>query len=121
APPPPEPPRTINLEIQFDRDKADIKPIYHARIQEVADFMTAYPDATALIEGHTCNLGSAAYNMNLSFRRAESVKTYLIDRFGIDAARLDARGYGLTRPIASNATEAGRSQNRRVIAIVAQD
>ncbi len=120
-PPPPAPPRTINLQVQFDRDKADIKPIYHARIQEVADFMTAYPDADAVIEGHTCSLGSAAYNMNLSFRRAESVKRYLVDRFGIDPARLETRGYGLTRPIASNATEAGRIQNRRVIAIVVQD
>lgn len=118
APPPPAPLKTINLAIQFDFDKATVKPVYHGRIQEVADFMKEHPDTIALIEGHTCNIGSEAYNMNLSFRRANSVKNYLIENFGIDAARLDTRGYGVTRPTASNGTAEGRRQNRRVIVIV---
>lgn len=119
--PPPEPLKTIKLDIQFDLDKAVVKPVYHDRIREVADFMKAHPDTVAEIEGHTCNLGSAAYNMNLSFRRADSVKSYLTEKFGIDAARLDAKGYGLTRPIASNATKEGRRRNRRVVVIVIQE
>ena len=119
--PPPEPLKTINLDIQFDLNKAVVKPVYHDRIREVADFMNEHPDTVAVIEGHTCNLGSAAYNMNLSFRRAESVKSYLTEKFGINADRLDAKGYGLTRPIASNATEEGRRQNRRVVVIVIQE
>jgi OOP family OmpA-OmpF porin len=80
--------------------------------------MKAYPKTTAVIEGHTDNVGSAEYNQKLSQARANSVRQYLIDNFGIKASRLSAIGYGLTKPIASNDTEEGRQKNRRVQVVV---
>jgi OOP family OmpA-OmpF porin len=124
APPPPATPvplRTINLDIRFEFDSAVVHPEYHDRIRDIAEFMKAHPDTTAVIEGHTCSIGSPAYNMKLSLRRATSVKNYLVERFGIEDARLDAKGYGLTTPIASNTTATGRRQNRRVIVIIFQE
>jgi outer membrane protein OmpA-like peptidoglycan-associated protein len=66
------------------------------------------------IVGHTDNVGAAAANLKLSRDRAASVKTYLVQTFGIDEARLTAAGFGDTKPVASNQTEDGRAQNRRV-------
>jgi len=74
-----------------------------------------------VIEGHTDNVGSAAYNQKLSQRRADSVRKYLIDNYNIDPDRIDAMGYGEEKPIASNDTEAGRSQNRRIQAVLSAE
>ncbi|AJE02261.1 outer membrane beta-barrel domain-containing protein [Geobacter pickeringii] len=109
---------SIDLKIEFDTDKAVVKAKYNDEIKRVADFMTQYPETKAVIEGHTDNKGSAAYNLKLSERRAAAVRAYLIEKFGIDASRVAAKGYGLTKPIADNATEAGRQKNRRVIAVI---
>ncbi len=108
--------KSIRFNIEFDPDKAEIKPIYHDQIQQVADFLKTYPETEMVIEGHTDNVGPADYNLKLSQRRAESVKRFLIDNFGIGSNRLKAKGYGEKRRIASNATQAGRQRNRRVIA-----
>ncbi len=109
---------SIDLKIQFDLDKSDIRPEYHAHIKKLGDFMKSYPQTHADIEGHTCNIGTARYNFNLSWRRAESVKSYLVKNFGIDPSRIRTFGFGLTRPIADNSTEEGRIRNRRVIVVV---
>ncbi|MFH2203858.1 MAG: OmpA family protein [Elusimicrobiota bacterium] len=106
----------ITLNVEFDTDKSEVKEQFRGRIKKVADFMQAYPDTTAEIEGHTDNVGDAAYNRALSGRRAESVMSYLIEEFEIKEERLSAVGYGPDQPVASNATKAGRSQNRRVVA-----
>lgn len=111
---------TINLDIQFDRDKSIIKSEYHERLRKVADFLKANPDTVAIIEGHTCTLASADYNLKLSWRRANAVRDHLI-RLGIPKGQLKARGYGMTRPIADNATEEGRMKNRRVVVVVVKD
>lgn len=108
----------INMKIEFDLDKAEVKPIYRDSLKKVADFMKQYPQTHAVVEGHTCNLASAAYNLKLSQERANNVRNYLIREFGIAPERLEARGYGLTRPIADNGTEEGRQENRRVMIIV---
>ena len=70
------------------------------------------------LEGHTCNMGSEAYNKSLSKRRAESVKRYLVKKFKIDPSRLDTVGYDFSRPLESNDTKAGREANRRVMATI---
>jgi len=106
----------IILNIEFDFDKADIKPQYHDDIKKVADCMTEYPDTTAVIEGHTDNKGDEAYNLKLSQMRAEAVMQYLIDEFGVAPERLTAKGFGESQPIADNSTEEGRQKNRRVYA-----
>ena len=123
-PPPPPPPApmkekvTISLNVEFDTNKAIVKDKYYDEIKRVADFMKEFPDTTCEIGGHTDNVASAAYNQKLSEKRANSVRQYLIDKFGIDGSRLTAAGYGLTEPIASNDTAEGRQQNRRVDAVM---
>ncbi len=109
---------SISLLIEFDTNKADIKPQYHDEIAKVGDFMNKYTETTAVIEGHTDNIGGKTYNEKLSQRRAESVRKYLIEKFGIAASRLSAKGYGFSRPIADNATPEGRQKNRRIEASI---
>jgi OOP family OmpA-OmpF porin len=109
---------TITLDVEFDTSKAIVKDEYRNEIKKVADFMKTYPNTTAVIEGHTDNVDTAEYNQKLSEARANSVRQYLIDNFGIKASRLTAVGYGETKPIASNKTEEGRQKNRRVQAVI---
>ena len=108
----------VSLNIEFDINKADIRPQYRDEVAKVGDFMKKYPTTTAVIEGYTDEVGSDDYNMQLSQRRAESVVKSLEENFGIDPSRLSAKGYGKTRPIADNATDAGRQKNRRINAII---
>jgi len=107
---------SITLLVEFDFDKAVVKPQYHGDIEKVANFLKAYPKTTGELEGHTDSIGTEEYNMKLSMRRAESVKKYLVEKFNIDGSRLSTVGYGEARPVASNKTDAGRQKNRRVVA-----
>ncbi|MRR58772.1 MAG: OmpA family protein [Deltaproteobacteria bacterium] len=108
----------ITLNVQFDIDKYDVKAQYRDDIARVADFMKKYPASTAVIEGHTDDVGTEEYNMTLSQRRAESVMKYLVDNFGIEQSRLSAKGYGKTRPVSDNTTTEGRIKNRRIEAVI---
>lgn len=112
---------TIALDVEFDTAKAVVKKKYHNDIKKVADFMKGHPVATAVIEGYTDNVDkfkNPENNIKLSQTRADSVRQYLIDNFGIDASRLTAVGYGPNKPIASNDTKKGRQKNRRVQAVI---
>jgi OOP family OmpA-OmpF porin len=104
------------LKILFDFDSAELRPESIDELERVVKFMGDVPFATVLIEGHTDSIGSDAYNMGLSDRRAKAVFDYLSSR-GVNPARMSSVGYGETRPIADNATEEGRQQNRRVMLI----
>ena len=104
--------------MEYDICRADIRPEYHDEVAKVGDFMKKYPTTTAVIEGHTDNVGSAAYNMKLSQERAQAVVDYLVQNFGIDRSRLSAKGYGNTRRIAYNNTPEGRQKNRRIDAVI---
>jgi len=106
------------LNIQFDTNKAMGKDQYIAELAELADVMKTYGDLDVMIEGHTDSVDTDDFNMKLSQKRADSVKNYLVTKFGIAASRLDAKGYGETRPIADNNTKEGRQANRRVEAAV---
>lgn len=110
----------IKMDIKFDFDKSVVKPAFYPELQKVGDFMRNYPYARAVVEGHTDSVGSDAYNQKLSERRVNAVREALISRFGISADRLTAIGYGEARPIASNATDAGRQENRRVVAVLSE-
>lgn len=104
---------SITLIVQFDTDKADVTPKYHNDVKRVADFMSKYPSTSAVIEGHTDNVGKAVVNVKLSHRRAANIKAYLAEKFGIDRSRIRAIGYSYQKPIASNKTAEGRKKNRR--------
>ncbi len=100
--------------IQFDFNQATIKAESEAALKEVGELLKQQPDLKLRIQGHTDNVGKAAYNLDLSRKRADSVKTFLTQNFQIDASRLTTEGFGDTKPIAKNDTEQGRAQNRRV-------
>jgi OOP family OmpA-OmpF porin len=109
---------TITLAVEFDFDKAEIRNKYYSHLKKVAEFLKKYPDTDAVIEGHTDSEGPYEYNLMLSQKRANSVRKYLIDQFDVPHWRLDAKGYGESRPIADNSTSAGRQSNRRVTAVI---
>lgn len=104
---------SVTLVVQFDTDKADVTPKYHNDVKGIADFMSKYPSTSAVIEGHTDNVGKAVVNVKLSHRRAANIKAYLAEKFGIDRSRIRAIGYSYQKPIASNKTAEGRQKNRR--------
>ncbi len=99
--------------IFFDFDKAELKPESFPELNRLAKILKEYPDTKVEVSGHTCSIGTEAYNLDLSNRRAQSVVNYLIS-VGCDGANLISRGYGESKPIASNETEEERAQNRRV-------
>lgn len=103
----------VDMRLNFDVDKYQIKPEMVSEIAKVAEFLRQYPGVNAQIQGHTDSTGSNQYNQGLSERRAGAVKDYLINNFGIDGSRLSAVGYGEERPIADNSTAEGRALNRR--------
>jgi len=109
---------SIDLEVLFDTNKADIKAGSMPEIQRVADFMYTYPKSTAVIEGHTDDRGEASYNQDLSQRRADAVRGVLVNEMDVEAGRVTAKGYGEDQPRASNDTRDGRQQNRRVTAVI---
>lgn len=104
----------FTLQIEFDFDKADIRPEYHDQIAKAADFVKKYPETKILVAGHTDSIGEEAYNKALSMKRAEALESYMVANFGINAEQLFPRGYGENRPVASNDTDEGRQANRRV-------
>lgn len=107
------------LDIQFEVNNSEIQREELERLLAVGVFMKKYPDTTAVIEGHTDNVGSAASNKRLSQQRADSVVRYLINNQQIPAARLSAVGYGDARPVADNNSEKGKRMNRRINTVIA--
>jgi outer membrane protein OmpA-like peptidoglycan-associated protein len=103
----------ITLNVQFDIGKATIKPKYHNDIKIVADIMSKYPSTVAVIEGHTDDVGKEVVNVKLSYQRAENIRAYLAEKFGIDRSRIKVIGYDYQQPIVSNKTPEGRQKNRR--------
>jgi len=112
------PPVSFLLNVQFDFDKDTIRQDATDNLDEVGGFLATHPKIAITLEGHTCDMGSERHNSSLSRQRAESVKRYMVRKFHIDPARLTTVGYGFSRPVASNATEKGRQQNRRVMATI---
>ena len=100
--------------IHFDVASARIQPQSESVIREIALVLRSHPAWHMRVEGYTDSDGGAAYNLGLSRRRAQSVVNDLIAHYGIARTRLKAEGYGLTRPVASNGTDAGKALNRRV-------
>lgn len=105
--------KIITHGINFDVDKATIKPESMGTLNMIVSVMTNNPDIKFEIDGHTDNSGAAAHNLDLSQQRADAVKTQLVS-MGIDASRLSTRGFGDTKPISDNDTPEGKANNRRV-------
>ena len=115
-PPPPPPPvkqKLILRGVHFDFNKSNIRPADAAVLDEAVATLKANPNTRIDVNGYTDAVGSEAYNLKLSQRRADSVASYL-EQQGIPASQLVPQGYGKTNFVASNSTDDGRAQNRRV-------
>jgi outer membrane protein OmpA-like peptidoglycan-associated protein len=100
--------------IYFDVDRANLRPESKGTLDEVAKLLKADPSLKLEVAGHTDNTGSAAHNMQLSSERAAAVVNALVATYGIDRGRLQAKGYGDSKPVAPNDIEPNRAKNRRV-------
>jgi outer membrane protein OmpA-like peptidoglycan-associated protein len=114
VPPPPVPGEKLATigAAHFDFDKAVLKPSGRAALDGVVKTLNTHRTVGVYVNGYTDSVGSDAYNLALSKRRADAVKAYLVEQ-GISSGRIETRGFGKSDPIASNATEAGRAANRR--------
>ncbi|BCR05561.1 type II secretion system protein [Desulfuromonas versatilis] len=92
-----------------------IPPEFETKLEEIAALAKSHPASRVLIEGHTDNVGPEAVNLRISRQRALEVRRVLLERFGLDPARVEARGYGEQRPVDENSTQEGRHRNRRVV------
>src|SRR5438270_11713018 len=127
APPPPPPPAaapaakpkpvaekiTFAADVLFDFDKATLKPEGKSKLDELAGKVKDINLEVVIAIGHTDSIGADAYNQNLSVKRAESVKAYLVSK-GVEPNRVYTEGKGEKQPVASNKTKDGRQKNRRV-------
>ena len=107
---------SVNIRVEFDVDKSTIRPEYQPYLDELGKALTSPELAgkSVVLAGHTDNSGDTAYNQRLSEQRAAAVKAYLVQKFGLDAARILTRGYGESRPVAPNDTPQNKQRNRRV-------
>jgi outer membrane protein OmpA-like peptidoglycan-associated protein len=104
-------------DVLFDTGKAELNPGAARKLDQLAQFLTEHPDRRIQIDGYTDSIGTDSYNLDLSQRRANAVKSALQVR-GIDATRIATQGYGKEFPVASNADSGGRQLNRRVEVII---
>jgi outer membrane protein OmpA-like peptidoglycan-associated protein len=103
----------VRLEnVFFATGSYELKPESKVELNEVVEFLNNNPAVRIMLEGHTDNVGSEAYNTELSENRAKSVYKYLVNQ-GVDARRLEYKGYGFSQPVYTNETEEGRAGNRR--------
>jgi len=109
---------TMALEMEFDRDKADVKPQYADELRNVADFLKANPNVTATVEGHTANMTTEELAMEMSQRRAQNVVNYLVDNLGVSRSQLSTAAFGESRRFAYNTSLEGQQENRRVNIII---
>ena len=107
-------------DVLFEIDRAELKPGATRSLDQLAMALRDDPASSVSIEGHTDSTGGREHNIDLSTRRAESVRSYLVSH-GVNAARTSSRGMGPDYPVASNGTEAGRQQNRRVEVVVSSN
>lgn len=104
---------TMKNEILFDYNSASLRSTSRDELREMAEVFNRYNDTTIVVQGHTDSTGSNSYNQRLSERRANTVNGYIED-LGVRGSRIDAIGYGESRPRSSNGSASGRQQNRRV-------
>jgi outer membrane protein OmpA-like peptidoglycan-associated protein len=114
--PPPPPPAIVTLDSLslFDSGRTQLKPGSNRAMVDALDMIKAHPGKRILVAGYTDNAGHPDSNLKLSTARAEAVRDWLVDASGLSATQFAIQGYGMSRPIASNATDDGRAQNRRV-------
>jgi OOP family OmpA-OmpF porin len=107
------------LDVQFEIKQDEVKREDKEKLAVLGVYMNKYPDTTAVIEGHSDNVGTSEFNRKLSLERAQGMMDYLVTDHKINPSRLSVRGYGETRPVADNSTKEGQQANRRIEAVIA--
>src|ERR1700722_14712101 len=108
----------VNMsDVLFDTAKYTLKPEAREKLAKVSGILLAYPNLKVQVEGYTDNVGGDQYNLTLSQQRGDAVRAYLVSQ-GVSPDNITATGYGMSNPVADNATSAGRAQNRRVNLVV---
>lgn len=110
-----KPVETLNLHLIFATNKDQVTPFHYRELDKADAFIKKYPDHDIIVEGHTDSRGGDDFNQKLSQRRAENVTRVLVEKYGVPASRISAKGFGESQPTASNETADGREQNRRVV------
>lgn len=111
---------SMPVEILFDFDSSKVKEGVKESLNTLGKALAENKDIKLKIDGHTDYIGTEQYNLNLSLKRANSIKNYLVGR-GVSANNISIEGYGKQNPVANNSTEAGRAKNRRVEFIISRD
>lgn len=106
---------SLTLDILFGVNRDQVTPFHYRELDRAAEFIDRYAGRKVVVEGYTDDQGVDAENLALSQRRADNIRKALVARYGVAAERISATGYGEARPVADNATEAGRLQNRRIV------
>jgi OOP family OmpA-OmpF porin len=109
---------SLTLHLEFAYGEVAVRPEFARDLQTAADFIKGHPGSRILIEGHTDSIGSVGANLALSEARAAEVRRYLVEKYNLDARRIETEGFGEARPVADNATPEGRLRNRRVVITV---
>jgi OmpA-OmpF porin, OOP family len=109
---------SFDASVLFDFNRSELRPDAQAGLSEAATRVAAYANASVTVEGHTDNVGTNAYNARLSLARATAVRAFLLSRAELRGRTIAVEGFGASRPVASNATDDGRQQNRRVEILV---
>ena len=112
---------TLDGNVLFDFDSAQLRDEAIKELNEATKIIEKYPGARVIVEGHTDSKGSDEYNLELSERRAISVKEHLVSNGALEASNSETKGFGEGRPVANNDTESGRQKNRRVDLIIIPD
>ncbi len=107
-------PGCVNITVRFDLNSTELVSIAPEVMETIMEYLVTYPQSRLVVTGHADNVGREAYNMDLSKRRAESVKNYLVEKYNIDEQRMIVKGVGSSQPIADNDSPEGQAQNRRV-------
>jgi OOP family OmpA-OmpF porin len=107
-------PGCVNISVVFDTNSTQVDGIPKSGVQTIMEYLVKNPQDTLTITGHTDSIGSVAFNLELSKRRAQSVKQYLVEQYAIDEHRLIVRGAGKSQPTADNDIPESQAQNRRV-------
>jgi|GEM_PF-921655 len=110
----PEKKLIIMTDIKFKPDKAEMLPGQYDSLAEAGMILKDYPDITVTISGHAASTGRFDFEMQLSKDRAQTIKNYLVTKYGIDSSKIDTQGFGSTMPLGDNSTEYGRAMNRRI-------
>lgn len=107
-------PGCVNISVRFDLNSTEPVSISPEGMETIMEYLVRYPESRLVVTGHADNIGREAYNVELSIKRAESVKNYLVEKYNIDEQRMVVKGVGSSQPIADNDSPEGRAQNRCV-------